>query len=277
MADFYGSHFEYAGKDSHLYDLVIASVETNRLLLLEGKKDSTTLFNKKAKQRYLVNDNYSDAMLSFEIEFITDDERVLNPSERRAIEKWLFNRANYCKLYFDATEDITGETFEVVDNVRKRNYLNCRFTNPEKLEYNGGIVGYKATLEADSNMLWQDEIEKTFSVDNASEDSSSIITITVDSDICDYIYPTVSVTMGTVGGDIIISNNTDDSTRLTKFVGLSPNVTVIMKGELNYVNDQYYEKFEKQNFIRLLDGENKLTLMGNISTVKIKFQNRRFM
>lgn len=81
-----------------------------------------------------------------------DNERLIEPSERRAIEKWLFNKREYCKLYLDMADDLYGETFEYIDGIRKRNYLNCRFINPEKLEYNGGIVGYKATLEADSNI-----------------------------------------------------------------------------------------------------------------------------
>lgn len=275
MADIYGSHFEYAGKMSRQYGLIIATIGTERMLQLGGTKESISLFSKKAKRQYLMDDDYSGAMLSFDIEFVTDNERLLELSERRAIEKWLFNKREYCKLYFDIADDLYGETFEYIDGARKRNYLNCRFVNPEKLEYNGGIVGYKATLEADSNMFWQDAIEKSYSVGNAYEDISSVISVTVDSDIDDYVYPKVTINMGGVGGDIIISNNSDDSTRLTKFVGLSPYATIVMKGELNYVSGQYYEKFAKQNFIRLLDGENKLTVMGNVDSMKIEFQNRR--
>lgn len=275
MADIYGSHFEYAGKTSRQYGLIIAAVKTERMTLLSGAKESISLFNKKSGRRYLADDDYSGAMLTFDAEIVTDTGRPLEQRERRRIEKWLFGQVGYCRLYFDTADDLYGETFEYVDGVRKRNYLNCRFVNPEKLEYNGGIVGYKASLEADSNMFWQDSIEKTYQLENPSEDSSSVISICTDSDSCGYIYPKVTVTMGSAGGDIVISNGSDDSTRLTKFVGLSPHASLIMNGELNYISGQYYEKFAKQNFIRLLDGENKLSVMGNVDSVKIEFQNRR--
>jgi len=165
--------------------------------------------------------------------------------------------------------------FDTGYDTSKRNYLNCRFINPEKLVFNDGVVGYKATLEADSSMFWQDAITKTFTIQNDDPTMSSSIVVKVDTDLDDYIYPKVSFTLGSYGGDVIITNHSDDSTRLTKFVGLSPFATVTMRGELNYVSGQYYEKFYKSNFIRLLDGANNLSVMGDVQTITIEFQNRR--
>lgn len=275
MADIYGSHFEYAGVSSRQYNLIIGNVGTSRMIQLGGTKETISLFSKKNRQRHIIDDDYSGAMLSFDVEFITDNTRPLEYSERRKIEKWLFKKHNCCKLYFDIADDTSVETYEYIDGICKRNYLNCRFVNPEKLEYNGGIVGYKATLEADSDMFWQDAVENIYTINNATESDSTIITVAVDTDLDDYTYPKVTINIGSTGGDVIISNNSDDSTRLTKFVGLSPNANIIMKGELNYISGQYYEKFAKQNFIRLLDGENKLAVIGNVSSIKIEFQNRR--
>lgn len=275
MADIYGSHFEYGGVLSRQYGLIIATVNAGRMSKLNGDISGSTVFSKIAQKRYLVGDDMSSSSLSFDVEIITDTGRCIEQRERRSIEKWLFNRCNYRKLYLDMSDDCFGDTVELVGGVRKRLYLNCRFVNPEKLEYNGGIVGYKATLEADSNMFWQDAIEKTFTVNNANASTTSIISIDVDSDIDDYIYPKVTFTLGSVGGNVIFINNTDDSTRFTKFVGLSANATITMKGELNYISGQNYEKFSTRNFIRLLDGTNNITVQGNVRTVKVEFQNRR--
>lgn len=275
MADFYGSHFEYGDVSSRRYGLIIVNINTDRITQFGGSTESISFFNNKAKKRYIVDDDYSGYPLSFDIEIVTENERCLDQSERRKIEKWLFNRRDYRKFYLDIGDDCIGDTFEFVEGVMKRNYLNCRFVNPSKIEGNGGIIGFKATLEADSGLLWQDAIDKTFSVGNAYEDISSIITVNVDSDMDDYIYPKVTITMGGVGGDVIISNNSDDETRLTKFVDISPYATIIMNGELNYISGQYYEKFNKQNFIRLLDGANRITVLGNVDTLEIEFSNRR--
>lgn len=277
MADIYGSHFEYGGVSSRLYGLIIVNADTSRMTQLSGQKESVTIFSKIAKKRYLIDDDYSSSPITFDIEIMTDSDRCLEPVERRQIEKWLFNKRSYRKLYMDIADDERGETYEYVNGERKRNYLNCRLVNPEKLEGNGGVVGYKATLEADSNMFWQEPVEQAFIVYNGAESVSSNITLTIDTDLEEYIYPKVTIQMGSSGGNVIIVNNNDDSTRQTKFIGLGALATVVMKGELNYVSGQYYERFADRNFIRLLDGVNTFTITGDVETIKFEYSARRVL
>lgn len=277
MADIYGSHFEYSGVSSRLYSLIIVNANTSRMVQLVGQKEGVTIYSKSANKRYLIDDDYSSSPITFDVEIITDSDRCLEPVERRQIEKWLFNHRNYRKLYMDIADDEYGETYEYIDGVRKRNYLNCRFINPEKLEGNGGIIGYKATLEADSNMFWQDAITKSYVVYNGSESATSNITVSIDTDMDEYIYPKVTIQMGSSGGNVTIANNTDDNTRFTKFVGISPFASIVMKGELNYVSGQYYEKFSDRNFIRLLDGDNIFTVMGDVESITFEYSARRVL
>lgn len=278
MADIYGSHFEYAGISSRLYSLIIVNINTSRMVQMSGSSESITFFDKKNKKNYLVDTDYSNSPVTFDIEIINDNERCLEPEERKKIEKWLFGRREYRKLYFDIPDDYHRDMYEIQeDGTFKRLYLNCRFLNPEKIEYNGGIVGYKVTVETDSNMFWQDTTTEVYELDNPTADSSSVISVNIDTDIDDYVYPKVTITMGDVGGNVIIANNTDNSERYTKFEGLSKYASINMNGELNYVNGEYYTLFALRNFIRLLDGENKLTIMGNVKTIKIEYSARRFM
>lgn len=277
MADIYGSHFEYGGISSRQYSLIIGNVDTSRMSALCGSKEGITVFSKSAKKRYLIDDDYTNSPISFDVEIVTENGRCLETVECKQIKKWLFNHSTYRKLYIDIADDEFGETYEYVDGKRLRNYLNCRLINPEKLEFNGGVVGYKATLEADSDMFWQDAVVKTFTINNGSADASTIVTVKVDTDLDEYIYPKVTIKMGGSGGDITIANNTDDGTRLTKFVDVGAYATLIMKGELNYVSGQYYEKFYQRNFIRLLDGENKLMVLGDIDSIEIEYSARRMM
>lgn len=275
VADIYDAHFEFSGISSRMFGLKIVNVNTERLISLSGKIEGKTIFHRGNQKTYLIGNDYSDFPLSFDVEIITDDERILEFDERRKIEKWLFNKHNYRKLYIDISDDPFGEMYELVDGIQKRLYLNCRFINPEKLEYNGGIVGYKATIETDTGMFWQDATIKSYITNHMTATESSIITVNVDTDLDDFIYPKVSIVMGEYGGDIIISNNSDDSSRLTKFINLSPHTSIIMKGDINYISGQNYEKFFKQNFIRLIDGENNLTVMGNVQSIEFEFSNRR--
>ena len=277
MADIYGSHFEYGGVSSRQYDLVIASLNTGRWTQLGGASEGVTIYSKSAHKKYLIDDNHADSPVAFDIEIVTESGRSLEVAERRQIEKWLFNHHNYRKLYFDTADDLTGETYEFIDGEIHRNYLNCRLMNPEKLEGNGGVIGYKVRLEADSNMFWQDPITKEFSVNNGAADVSTTVVVDVDTDFQEYIYPKVTITLGSAGGDITVVNNSDDSTRQTKFIAMSPYASVVMKGELNYVSGQYYEKFSGRNFIRLLDGANRFMVLGDIDTIKFEYSARRLM
>ena len=275
MADIYGSHFEFAGVSSRQWDLIFVNINTSRATQLGGAKEGVAIYSKSVNKRYLIDDDYSASPVTFDVEIMTETERCLDPWDRRKIEKWLFNHGDYRRLYLDMLDDCRGETYEYVDGVCKRNYLNCRLINPERIEGNGGTIGYKATLEADSNMFWQEPIIKKFVLTNGG--SSTNITVDVDTDLNEFIYPRVTIQVGSAGGDIVIANNHDDSSRLTRFVDMSPLSSVTMKGEINYVSGQYYLNFADRNFIRLLDGKNTFTILGDVETIEFEYSARRAM
>lgn len=277
MIDMYGSHFEFGGTSSKEYGLIIANIDTSRLTQMVGSIESNTIFNKKSKSSYLVGTNYGNSPLLFDIEIVAEDAQVVESGKRKEIEKWLFNRRNYRKLYFDDDDNAVGETYEYVDETKIRYYLNCRLINPEKIESGAGIIGYKATLEADAGWMHTDSIIKTYAVNNEAAESTFVVSVNIDTDIDDYIYPKITLQIGSVGGDIIISNNTDSSERLTKFLDLSANSSIVMDGELNFISGQHYERFSSRNFVRLLDGINNLSVIGNVSSIKIEYSARRML
>lgn len=274
--DLYGSHFELGGISSRQYSLIFANANTERLLTLLGSFESNSLYSKTEHRKYILKDNYSNSPVSFDAEIITDNGMGLELGTRKAVERWLFGNSSFRKLYIDTLDDCYGESYELIDGVQKRLYLNCRFTNPEKMEYNGGIVGYKCTVECDSCMAWQDPISKSFEIDENGS-AGSIISIDVNSDLNDYIYPKVTINIGSSGGDITIVNESDDASRLTKFTNLSQNITFVMNGEINFISGGNYTKFLNKNFIRFLDGENKLAIIGDISSIEFEWQNRRYL
>ena len=174
--------------------------------------------------------------------------------------------------------DLFGESYELVNGVQKRIYLNCRFINPEKIDGNGGLSGYHFTVECDSCMAWQDEVECSFVLEHDSEESNSVISVALDTDLRDYVYPKVTIQIGSVGGDIQIINLTDSPNRATSFTELPPNVTITMKGDgINYISGDYYQKFYNKNFVRFLDGDNDVVITGDIIGITFEFQNRRYL
>lgn len=278
MVDIYGSHFEYGGYTSRQYRLIIANVSTERFAKSYGDLGSIIIFNKRNVKRYLVDNDYSDAPLSFDVEFVTDNDMCIPWYNVRNVEKWLFNNNVYKKLYIDILDDIHSETLEYDSgSSTKRLYLNCRFINPERIECDGGVLGYKATLEADSHLWWQDITERSFEVNNLAADSHSMVKVDVDTDYTGFTYPEVKILTGSLGGTVFLSNYDDDSTRLTQFTNLPADTEITLNGEYNYISGQYFNNFYKQNFPRLLNGENSIYVDGNIVGLTFKFNNRRLL
>lgn len=266
-------HFEYGNFLSRTYGLVFAHVDTGVFTPSAGTISSKTIFNKRDSSRYLITDDYSDSPISAIVEIVKCDATPIQKHHRRLVEKALFNRSEYIRLYIDITDDIMGETYEFVDGIQKRLYFNCRFLNPERIENGHGlVVGYKCTMECDKGYLTQDTTTKTYTVS-----SPQTIALDIDTDIDNYTYPKVTIQVGNSGGTITIINNTDDSARLTQFNNMTANTQLIIDGRTNYVSGQNYSKFAYQNFIRLLDGTNSISISGNVTSITFEWNNLRYL
>lgn len=274
-----GSHFEYCGVSSRKYNLVFARANTSEFTQAVGNITSNFIFNKKTKQKHYIGENFEDSPIQFDAEIMKwgCKDEVIHTQERRDIEKWLFHRPGYNKLYVDLADDTFAETVELVDGYQKRLYMNCRFINPEKIEDGAGLRGYKFTVECDSCMAWQDAVISEHSLAHTSANSTSIISVNVDTDIRDYTYPKVTMLIGNIGGDIAVINHSDSDERITSFVHVYPNSEIIMDGNMNYISGQNFDRFKNRNFVRLLDGENRFSVTGNVSKIKFEWNNRRYL
>ena len=270
-------HFTYAGTSSRTYGLVFAHCDTSESVMINGGIESASIFNSRNNRKYLVGDSYVDSPITIEVEIFTEDCVALSTQEIKTIESWLFNRKNFYKLYINPDDDVNGETYEVVNGVMSQYYLNCRFINPEKILGNGGVAGFKATMECDSHLMWQDAISQTFNIGNTAASDSDVISLVVNSDMNEYVYPTVSITMAAAGGDIYITNNTDSATRITSFKSLTGEIVFTINSEINYISGNNYMKFYDKNFPRLLPGTNAIGIVGAISSITFTWENRKYL
>lgn len=266
-------HFEYAGKSSREYGLIMANVETSRYASASGKVQTRSVYHNQSKKNHYIGTSTSESPMIFEAEVVSEDP--MDYGTQRAVEKWLFHKNGYKQFFVDMFDDSECESYELVDGVLKRTYLNCRFINPEKLEYNGGVVGYKFTVECDSHLAWQEPIAASYEI--SPENGGVYIEVTVDTDSADYVYPEVVVTTGPNCIGFQIVNETDSSSRVTSFVGDIPDTVIRMNPSVGFVTDGYYGLFVKKNFARLLDGENTLYITGDVVSIQITWQNMRYM
>lgn len=267
-----GCHFEYAGIPSRTYDLIFANIDSERYTAIMGEVSTESIFNRHSKKRHYVGTSYEDSPISFDAEIVAD--APLSPFVIRKIEQWLFGQSSYRPLYVDV-DDSGYDGVEVVDGIMLRQYLNCRFLNPRKIEGNGGVMGWYFTVECDAPMAWQDPSVKTITSPPAN------FSIIVNTDLNDYIYPKVTIkTSSGDAADIQIVNHSDSDSRLTTFISMSSEATLIMDGDRNLLSgssDNYYEKFKNKNFVRLKNGENKFSISGNIESITFEWQNMRWM
>lgn len=263
-------HFEYGGYNSNENDLVFAHLDTSPDNRMSGEASLKYIFNNKGMRRHMTGIDYTESVFSTEVEIVTQSATPIPIEELRTIQKHLFYRRGYRKLYLDP-----NDAPSTISSDGYRLFLNCILLNPSKIEDGlGRVVGFKCTLESDSMMFWRDPIIKKLSFSGSSTKTGTVV---LDTDVDDYVYPKVTIQVGNTGGDIIISNNHDDSTRLTKFVGLSPLAKIIMKGDINYVSGQNYQKFVDRNFIRMLDGNNSFTIIGDVTSIEFEYSERRVL
>lgn len=270
--DIYGKRFIYAGTYSSTKDMIVALTDSDAYRSVHGEEKTESFFNRKSKQLHYLGTTWDDSPSSFSVELVKTTSGAYSASDVRIIEKWLFHQSSNKKFYIDPADDPNNETSETIGGAVKRLYANCRFTNPTKLMYNGGVVGFSATMECDCGWVWQDAITQTSTFNT----TSNTVIVSVDSDIPDYTYPRIVLKAGTSGGDITIVNQTDDSTRITSLDDIAANATIVMNSAINYITDGYYDSFPNQNFVRLLTGNNTLSITGDVSEISITWSNMRY-
>lgn len=210
-----------------------------------------------------------NAPLEFEVEIIGEEGYC--SLHERAIKGWLFNSPTFKTLYIDPEDD---KEAEYIDSTIKRQYLECVFSNPQKIEYAEGTVGWRCTCMCSSTMAIQEKVEKTLS----SFDSD--ITLNVDTDIQDYVYPYLVITCGDTKSDITITNKSDNN-RAMQIKDATAKVVLYADCAIgtivNNANTEYYDKLVNQKFLRLLPGANTLSVTGAVTSIKISWNNARWM
>lgn len=295
--------FEYNGLKSKDYGLVFAHMDTSEFKKAYGGISINAIHNKRNNMFDLTGVNYDDSRLSIEVEIIKACHKsnydFITLEEQKFIEPILFlnNRFNELKFEKTGSESIDSVLFETVEqtirdedgspkteSVEKHLFLNCMFVNPERI-YNGSdmLIGYKCTLECDSNMFVQSANTHYIRLNNETK----IVEVNIDSHELGFIYPiaTIKVSDNVTGGYIEITNLSDDANRITKFsdvgagsgTGQRTGQTIALDGNRNYVSKYGYDHFDEFNFIRLKRGNNELRFEGNIDYVILQWNNKRLI
>lgn len=264
-----GNRFVYDGINSSRYNLLILRIDTEGLTSAEGTVEYSSSFFPAQNKRYITGVSRENAPLEFEVEIIGEEGYC--SLHERAIKKWLFNSPSFKKLYIDPEDD---KEAEYVSSTIKRQYLECVFSNPQKIEYAEGTVGWRCTCMCSSTMAIQEKIEV------AVNSFGSDIILDVDTDIQDYVYPYLVITCGNAKSNITITNKSDNNRAMQIKDATAKAVLYADCAVGTITNDsgaEYYNKLVDQKFLRLLPGENTLSVTGTVSSIKISWNNARWM
>lgn len=262
-----GNSFTYNGISSDKYGLKFLQMDTEPNKEIGGVLEYTTFKNNKSPKQTIQEVTYND-VFEYEVEMISERklDKVYKDKDDKDVKdidfiyKWLLNQPNYKKLFVENNDGY---------------YYNCVFTNASYIEANGaegwGIYGIKATMKCDSTFMWKD-VTFTYSKSELQE----VVSHDNITDVREYTYPTLTIKVGETGGNIIVQNVSDNN-RLTEFTGVLADDTLTLsyfpafvKSELNNNPQLVYESFNKK-FFRLLQGENKIGIVGDIASITLEY------
>lgn len=264
-----GHYFYYGDRSSEAYGLKILHLDTERLKKLAADVEYKTTFDKSRKKFLIKGIDYSSSPATFDIEFIS--EEPIPDSKAAQAAGWLFNRTTYRRLYSDIHYDNTKER---VNGAIKREFINCVFYNPSEIRFADGLHGWQATCMAETVMATQEEVTYTFTSPSGTK------SIMVDTDIDDYVYPSLKISTSAYQQYIGITNLSDQSRDFR--VSRVPNGTVLFIDNAHgtITSDSsisYYGSLVGRRFFRLVPGNNDLTFSSGMGLVEIKFENARWL
>ena len=140
--------------------------------------------------------------------------------------------------------------------------------------YADGLHGWKCTCTLSSGWAFQDEIEITYT------DFTENITVPVDSDNGEYIYPTFTFSAAATNPVSPIIKNISDNNRTMELRDIEGQKEVYVDSAVGTITDNtgtsLYPNLVDQKFLRLVNGDNVLQISG-ISELTIRYQNVRYI
>jgi len=257
-----GKQFRFDNTSSTRFgDLIFAYIDTDYSdVQVEGSYKYETVKTPRENILYIQNVQM-DSPLSFEGEIVREGEPFTD-SEIQEITNWLFNRNNYKKL--EIIDDTT-------DNEYTGTYYNCILTSESSLRYGDGQHGFKFTVNC--NAPYGFEFEKTQSY-TSLQDGSTIDFYNNSDNVDGYLRPTIKFTTGTVGGNVSITNNTNNS--VVTFTGLNASEIILVDKFSQVISStglSRFSNFTNHKNLLLSNGKNTLQITGNITSLDIIYEN----
>lgn len=254
---FYSTNFVFRNVPSETYNLYLSTPDGGETMS-PGSSDTQIIEQKVYRKStpYFYGAELSP-ILEFPITITTPTE--LTEWDTALIQKWLFGHKEYSKL-------------QIVQEDTSDAYFNCMLVRPQIMKVGNIIRGFNCTVRCDAPWGWT--FPKTLTYNYTVSDVNASIRLNNLSDDNEYNYPEIEFTLNALGGDFSIIN-TSESNRLFSFTGLQANEIMTVNNELEIISSSNgllrLSNFNRK-FLRLIPGYNILTVLGNISQLKMTMQ-----
>lgn len=253
----YSTSFTYNGKSCEDFDLLLCTEDKN--IIRKDKSiggvnyvtDKTNVMTK----HYFLDSEYDD-VFEFELTMMSKNEK--DRVWVGEVLHWLTGYHDYKKLTFDQPD-------------MKNIYFNCLVSEVDIITVGNVPRGFVCKFQCDRGYAIEDE-EKVYSITNGNSTFKHMNT----SHTHGITLPIIEITMASYGDvSIINKNNNNLETKLTSLTG-GEVITMDSQHEIltSSLDLRRLSNFNKVWF-ELVEGENNITVNGNVSKILIKYENNR--
>lgn len=258
---FFSTDFVFDGIPSATHNLFITNLGEGQSYSPSGSSvDIITEPIFRRGKPYFYGATQGREVLSFSCAITSPEE--ISADNNGIIQKWLFGHLEYKKL-------------QVLQDDLTMSYFNCFLNNPKTLRIGNKIHGYEFEIVCDAPWGWT--FPKTLTKSYTVEEASETFLFRNTSDDNDYLYPSMVVTFNVFGGDLTLTNNSDNSREFI-LTGFSPNEVITIDNDRGIISSDsgllVMSKFNRQ-WMRLIQGANSITLLGNISSLVMTYSFAR--
>lgn len=258
--NFYAKNFVFDGVPSQRYGLILCNIDKSNAS--ESGGGSIKLHTDKTLK---MSNNYllgveQDEVLTFKV--VMASLAPLNRIDVGTIQTWLFANSTYKKL-------------QIIQPDMSTVYYNCILNNPRVISY--GSYPYAFECDVICDRPWALDYGHTYNYNiattpyefyhnNTSQDGQILL-------------PKIEFTTNSDNATVTIINITNNN-YTTEFTKLSNGETICIDNELKIVSSSLGEGIKRlSNFnlhwFELVPNANKIKVIGNVSNLKISYQNAR--
>ncbi len=261
---FFAKSFQYNGIPSENFGLYITSglsgsPDTSSPMGSDVKLYTEQLYRRPTVFLYGVQQT---PQLSIPISFTSEGE--LTAADAQIAGHYLFGQQTFKKL-----QVIQEDMIDI--------YINCFFTKPEILRSGNIIMGFNATLVADSP--WWFTYPRNFIKNYTGDVTTNTFIFNNTTDNNFYTYPTLILTTSNVGNSDMIIINQSDNNRTSILTNLDANEIITLNNDLQIIESSFLDnhlQYFNKNWFRLVQGVNQINIQAsNIAQFKMVYQFAR--